>query len=79
MNFYEIKNGFSKYKTKAVGYTRKIDIHKFIKFGEYLNGLLSEINISKATEDLNNKIIKLINRKYIFFKHACETFRKIKC
>lgn len=71
MSFYETKTGFSKYKTKAVGNTRKIDIYKFIKFGEYLNELLSEINISKATEDLNNKINKLINRKYIFFKHAC--------
>ena len=77
MSFYETKNGFSKYKAKDVGNTRKIDVHKFIKFGEYLNGLLSEINKSKATEDLNNKIDKLINRKYIFFKHACETFRKI--
>ena len=41
MSFYETKNGFSKYKTKDVGNIRKIDIHKFIKFGEYLNGLLS--------------------------------------
>ena len=79
MRFYETKNGFSNIKQKMLEITRKIDIHKFIKFGEYLNGLLSKINISKATEDLNNKIDKLINRKYIYFKHACETFRKIKC
>lgn len=76
MSFYETKMDFQNIKQKDVGNTRKIDVHKFIKFGECLNGLLSEINKSKATEDLNNKIDKLINRKYIFFKHACEAFRK---